>query len=665
MRTIALGIAAFVFVCSGCGGGESGKVPTGAAGNAGNGDKMDGGPDDGGNTPIKRRDSAIQFSDGGGDAGEPIDLGAPTVEIFSPVAAEDADSDAIITSRTVTVRCRATKSLQLDASDVNLSSIKIRMVNPSDSTMPFEGVVSALETTGEFEATFNVAAFANGKLTFTCSAEDTSVPPLAGSDVLETLLDLGPSITILQPMDTSTHALTNPVLIRFEVQAAKVTDDDTSAEPKDIKLVVIGQELEAMEDADHPGVYSASVDFDDRTLFPMPPVTAEVVVTATNDRMPEAPLRRVEVNIALDSVGPTITVISPANYSIKRGRVVLEVSISDNSGVQQDTLIATVNQNDLILDDWFFNGANYIEDFDTTPIFDTLTQLTINISAADAVGNERTISHFLRLDNVAPLISLDPPPIREWYTENNVAVCSEAFDPVGSDGAANDGDLVPPAVLLRARVHERTNTTIGQNFSYVAGVNETSVILFAQKDPSIPLLIDTNDDNVCDEINNDLDFSIAPVVLSLVPLTPRGTAYFSATADFESPAHVAPGCNHSTATMPPPVLCGVTNMTRVIPQAIVGAPPSIYAFGVPSNGTTGPCEGETWLGLPSMEVGWACIAGRVEDNIGNIGVSRALRLCFSEDGVTLPEECEGAPPACDDGCLPPPDFAPNIVQARQ
>jgi hypothetical protein len=92
-------------------------------------------------------------------------------------------------------------------------------------------------------------------------------------------------------------------------------------------------------------------------------------------------------------------------------------------------------------------------------------------------------------------------------------------------------------------------------------------------------------------------------------------------------------------------------MSRVLAGRGDDKPPAVYAFS-PTNTSMGPCEGWTWQLLPIMlddneQQGWRCLAARAEDNKGNVGVSEAIRVCFTRN---LAVPCPGQPPECHIGC---------------
>lgn len=659
----ALSLALTVSIAA-CGGPDAGSVTLGdtSAGSGGkSGSKAD--PADAGD--------AGSPDDGGVDASTPDVIGAdnaaaPQIEFTAPTVATDPNTDELVTSKTVNVRCRVTKSPAAGARNVNQASVRIQLLAGQDAvdTKPVVGVVNALPD-NEFEADFSLAMLPNGPLRFLCAADDIGMPVVTGSGTLDTFLDLGPEVAILDPKNGSSKRLLNIVTVTFEVHPAPVNASDKKAEPTDIKLTIQDREFTVAEDPIQAGLYTIPVDFNNRSFFAMAPSSAEIVVTALSSRTPNAPTRRVESNITLDAVGPTITVSAPGNGVIVRGIVPLKISVSDLSGVDPDSVVATIfGKAPFVIDDWNTNGAMYSQEFDTLASnFTDLTQLTINIVASDLVGNESTTETSVRLDNLSPLLSLDPPMVREYVMESvDTLRCSERFDPVGDD-AINDGEQATLSSLYRVMVIDRTNQSPGQVTSYHADVDPTSVQLFAQPDPGTPLLIDTNSDGVCDEINFvALPQAQRPILRNLTSMTPRGSAYFSTTTDFSSdPLATAWGCVPGVATTPPSRVCLTTSLTRVIHGFISNDPPAIYSY-MPTNTATGACAGDSWELLPIVGEGWACLAARAEDQIGNIGISPPIRVCFDDgDGVPLCDPETDTLPSCTDGCTLPPDFSSGMI----
>jgi hypothetical protein len=123
---------------------------------------------------------------------------------------------------------------------------------------------------------------------------------------------------------------------------------------------------------------------------------------------------------------------------------------------------------------------------------------------------------------------------------------------------------------------------------------------------------------------------------------------------FDDPSHMPsasleciPGPNNM-----PPARCETTAMIRfaAAPYSTTNVP-VLYVF----DPDAVACAGNAWTNLMSIVgEGWACLAGRAEDSIGNIGVSKAIRVCFDDgDGTPLcdPNAPETAPSCAKDDCV--------------
>jgi hypothetical protein len=424
-------------------------------------------------------------------------------------------------------------------------------------------------------------------------------------------------------------------------------------------VLVSGVKLEVQEDSSTPGLYQASVNFSDNMLFPVAPASSQISISAINKRSPVAAVRNTKVDLAIDSVGPTLIVREPSDGAIVHGRRTLRIEVSDPSGVNTSSVVANFNKGLIVLRDWKIEGSAFSQSFDTSE-YKTLTQLSVQITAADSVGNKSTESVVLKLDNLPPVISLTPPWIREWRKTGERYDCSALFDPVGD--APNDGDRITSYGYFRALVEDQTNTPpFGPDdpppITYIAGIAPGTVQVYLQSDVSIPLLIDSSgNDGICDEINQktpdkqmELPEDTRPRELPLSPVNPNGSPWYKLKdPDPESVDNI--GCYTPTTmvspvtqpTQPTPV-CLKTPMYRVVPARVDGRPAAVYARR-PTNQSTGACTGEYWE-LPGIQKpGWVCLAASAVDTVGNVGVSEPVRLCYGQD------ECTGPMPSCTDGC---------------
>jgi hypothetical protein len=603
-------------------------------GGARGGEPLDGGVDGGDPSDPMRRDGMVYSQpDGGADAGDggpgfTGDPFVPLVSFISPDPATDPNDDEVVTTTMLRVHCKAERGNAAGSEDVDAMSVRIVLTEGEGLSEPRQAPVD-LVGPDEYAATVDLSGLNNGPIEITCTADDLSPEMHEGRATLRTLLDLGPTVRFLQPADESIHALNTPVVVRFVVAPAPLTDGDEEAALDDIQLSILGIEF-PLPEPDDDNVYSLNIDFDDRELFDMAPSSAQLVVRARNQRTPESVSRSDTIDITLDAEGPEIVVNDLAPFQIVRGDVTFSVTVTDISGVEPSSVVAEINNGLHVLENWDVVGDGYTEKFDTRAFGTQLTQLTINVRATDLVGNESTRPHVLRLDNVPPIVDLDPPHLREFVEPPDGIRCSAAFDPVGSR-ATNDGEVKTVSSLYRAQIMDDTNSSPGAFFRYHADVDRESVELFAQADPTIALLIDTTGDGVCDEIQNtELPMGDRPILRALSPVDRNGDPFFSATADMDGYAWPTQ-CTAGSSVLAPSPLCLGTEMFRVTNSWLEDGPPSVYADN-PTNSPDGECHGTTWELLPIVGEGWVCLAVRAEDNIGNVGISPPLRVCL-DDGM--------------------------------
>ena len=633
--------------------------------------KEDGGGD--GSTITARDASDTPWNPGRRDGGGKSDGGwsvrsGPRVKILSPQEADDPQDDDVIMGDEVTVVCEVRESLDAEASPVNESSIAIELLDAEGvSLQSLPGLRT--ERSLEYSAEFPLTTVPAGEISFRCVASDRSEPPLEASGTVSTFLDQGPKIGIISPEKDKNYPLRRTLNVEFRVSPFNLSDSDEEAAVDSVQLKIAGTEIEPLEVADDPGHYRLDVDLNDAVLFAdTPSGPTSVVITATNRRTPAAATRRLSYSFVVDASGPAINILSPGGNTIVGGEVVFRFKITDEgSGVKPQTVVVEINDVAYPYDpveQWGISGDEYTFRFDTKNAPGSKVQLTINVDARDKVGNPSTgASMLLYLDNVPPLIDLDPPPVRESKKKGDfLVVTSYAFDPVGEE-AVNDmqGGLLQPEpvqnmVLFRAMVWDRTNEAPGQTTRYVADTDQNTVYLYAQKDPNIPLLIDTDNDAICD----DLEWQGLPD-MKLSALEPTGKAWYGPpNDDFINNPPYQSLCSarefHYSDEKEPKKLCQFesSDMFRVISHAIVGHPPVIYAV---SPTKSLDCTGSQWEMTEILVEGqWACFAVRAFDNAGNRGISPPLRICYDDPYTvtTCPPFDEAI--TCSDGCSPPVSF---------
>ena len=598
---------------------------------------------------------------GGGGGGNPLcsDEGGPVIEILLPRAASDPNTETIVTDPNLTVECEVTASGAL----VDDSSVQI-LVRDDAGTTTTPSVVNNGD--GTYSASVDLGSFPNGTLSVDCEASDASPLALCSSANVTTFLDLGPSVAILSPPDGSVQS--GGMVVEFTVAADPVSDSDALAAP-DLasgSLVVAGAQIGNVTEED--GVFIGTVDFDDPALYQTPlNGEYEFSVSVPNDR---GVTRRVTRSFTVDAGGPTIDIIEPALASIIAGATDVVAEITDPSGVDATTVRFRIDAQEFSMTQ-VGATSSFTGSFDANQYPETIGQITINVTAADLSGNDRTQSVSVQLDSRPPIIDMDPPTVREAVEETAAQICSTEFDPVGGE-AANDATVLGPVPSFRARIEDRTNRV-----SAISGVNDNDVQVYILDDETQFLLIDTDGNGICDSINpnflpnNPLGNQPA-VVIDMTPVAATGAAFFPplpATESLPDPYGGFPFCyggdnDNGTGkdTEPPDEVCIGTTLTRVIPDNTDpnGVRPGIYGR---APLTSLRCIGDRF-DFPGAGInpGFACVAARATDNGGNESVSSPLRVCL--DDALLPngtfgyDDCFGQQPGatftsaftCTDGC---------------
>jgi hypothetical protein len=584
--------------------------------------------------------------------------GAPFVRIMSPVEVSDPDSEGVLTGDEVTVSC------EVEGENVDESSVLIELLHENEE-LGAEAPGVQVGSTNEYVADFIIAPIPNGPLSFRCSASADDAD-LTSADEIDTLVDHGPTITVVSPEIDSAHSLEGAIRFEFTVEPAPLAAGDSGAEVGDVVLVVEGIEVaEADLDETEPGTYVTTIDFSDEMRFPDTPVgTIPVEIHATNSRSPTPVEATQFYSFIIDGEGPVISIVHPEGNAVVGGEIPLQFNVDDPlAGVDPNSVVVTLNTTEHRyepMDRWSLVNGVFTFRFDSTLLAASQIQATINITATDLAGNESRegASTVLYLDNVPPIVDLDPGLVREFNIRSDV--CSRAFDPVGD--SPDDGDLVQAVTPeLRALVWEQTNNASGATQLVYSGVDAATVSVFLQPDPTIPLLIDTDADGTCD------DLAIEGLVRNiLTPIPTDGDAWFlqppTGDPDLELEPDVS-GCPFAMSGEPPEPLCDQQNsdMTRVITQfrSDSGADArTIFGIGTLDEPF---CTGRQWeIGALSTDYeGWVCLAARALDNVGNVGISAPLRLCFDDPNRAGTPACAAgstAPPSCLDECSLPPRF---------
>jgi len=655
-------------------GGSAGRASGGTGGKSGNGGT--GGTSSGGMSG--EMGTAATGDTGTGGAGE-TDALAPVVEIRSPEAESDPNGDGVLVDAEIDVVCRVTQSPEDGSRPVAPSTIVMQMLDADGNVVPTEeeGTVpgEVTDEENEYSAHFILNKVPdNGKVGFRCLAGDTSEPPLTGSDAITTLLDHGPTITRSEPKEDSPHALEAAVHVEFSVDPAPVAKGDEGASIASVELFVGGVTIEDV--AENDGVYTADVHLSDEQLFPSPPNgDTAITIRAKNTRKPKAVTAIDGYSFIVDGDGPAITITEPSNGSVAGGLVTLRFDVVDDaSGVDRDSVYVTLNGAKHYYDEaqgWSVVDDHYVYAFDSRLIENSVAQATINVRAKDKAGNDSPgASWLIYLDNVPPIVDLNPPNVRTYRKDGSGYLCSVTFDPLGTALGDNQNNVAllqadDNADRIRALVWEMTNDGADHIFS---GTVENQVRIYVQPNTDEPLLVENNDgDPECDDVDEDAMNNLE--LIQLDPVAPTGIAYYGSDDADAAPPLSDFGCAHGTETIPPLRLCTdeASDLTTAIAHNSPGRPPAVYALG-PLGGVF--CTGRSYeLGAHAQE-GWVCLVGRAEDYAHNIGISAPLRVCYDDARTSFVPDCVNDmsnPPPCTDGCTPPAHFPmyPDDVFVRQ
>jgi Bacterial Ig domain len=439
------------------------------------------------------------------------------------------------------------------------------------------------------------------------------------------------------------------------------------------------------------GSYFATIVFDDPAFVPSLDGPVAIEVDATDSRTPDGVTRTEAITFVADTDGPVIQVQTPTPGQLVSGLIDIQAQVTDPAGI--DSVVATVAQQ---YDVTLFQTGNdvYSATFDTRQLSTSWVFPLLTVRARDAVGNESAVGRVITLDNRPPLVSMDPPSMREAIClssdgeckDTDQRECSTLFDPVGGD-AADDGELVGELVELRVRTEDRGNGASAPSGVFIpnAGVDPAAVSLYVLDDSDGALLVDTDGDGVCDAINPALVPTTVPsadnetAVVSLVALGPAGNSFFSGNIGaVGGNPEIADGqciAKDPPADTPPNALCSTAAMTRQIATEFGGLP---EIFSIPP--TNDPqCAGNAFdSAATNISDGWACVATVAKDTLGNVGVSPPLRICIDADGdgtdandgstgtsltslgcaaVYGNKAAPGNRPDCTDGCTLPDTFS--------
>jgi hypothetical protein len=340
----------------------------------------------------------------------------------------------------------------------------------------------------------------------------------------------------------------------------------------------------------------------------------------------------------LDHLPPVITVTAPVNTLIYAGQVAFTVNVMDAEKITSVTATiggnhaVTLGQNAMMPNEW--DGT-----FDSTLIAGVVAPSVV-VRAINAEGLMASVSFEITLDNQPPIVEMDPPKVRTSAIDQMMTTkfdCSDAFDPVSPD-APSDGSSVAQLIEFRARIVDLPNSGTVTSTLFIPKAGVQTATLYVLDDTTRPLVVDTNGDGFCDNINPLIVPVITPnqpneaATVSLSPVGGAGTPYFSNAAPDGQTSMAGSNLASCVPQMPSPsfmkVCTGEPAQSQIIKEPVTNSP---EIFGIP------PADGLNCMGYAFDAVaahivdGWACVAVVATDALGNRSVSPPIRVCIDSD----------------------------------
>ncbi len=611
-------------------------------------------------TPFQHTDSGIpditNHDTGSGDRSADADAGAPgadgktdgntdgnidgtiagvtvSVSVDSP-----ADNDIVPAAQrfvpqvTVVVTVPAgTVSDNLDTVTAELWSTGTMAKKISSTPLTLTSSAGAVGTAATYvyaETPVDVSGLVSGNYELHLGA--TTVSGATGTAVRGFRADSGPTIAIMKPAQGTSY--------KGSIAAQVTITDAIFAPISGVTMSVGSHVLTPSGPTGTPAnQWTTLIDF---TAY-MPPLDGEQLfaVTATNSNGTKT---TASVRFVIDNQGPSIDMTVPTVGTIIGSITTIAAVVTDPSNVLDSSVVAVVAHGGetftVKLDPDPSTAGRYSHQFDTRLLDVHDLYPTVSFRASDLLGNESSIGYTVALDNTPPLADLDPSSHFRVRVKNaSIWSCSWEFDPLGSD-AVDDGEKTAQLFDVRARVEDRGNTPLsgGADIIPISLVDPARVELLVLDDTTQPLVVDSDGDGVCDKINPLLVPTTTPMsskdalLVNLVPIATTGHADLTADPSILNDPTLP--CSPGTDAAHPDPLCYTTDLTMAIPYTS-GSEPAIWTLApvVPSGLQ---CVGNQFDAFANnVRDGWSCMAVRAADKLGNVQVSRVLRVCVDHDGV--------------------------------
>jgi hypothetical protein len=595
--------------------------------------------------------------------------GTVAITFLSP-----ADGSPVPTKSDIVVS--VTVDIQNGSDFVDTTSVKVALTGAGTTNPVVTGPL--LSIGGDvFKGTVSLGDLPRGSYTLTATAASST--GATGQATSTIVVDDGPVVTVSSP--TQGGHYTGSLTVEFTADFGAVgPDTNTNPNPSATVGGLPVQDLAPDTGTNAPpNSYRGTVVFDAYS----PPLTGGQLldIKATNAN---GVVTDVQVLFSIDDTGPTITTTTPAAGQVVGGVVLISATITDDSGVLDSSVIAIIgDQNTSVFEVPLTpaGGGIYSALFDTAnltrcqePPASTLCLVypTISFRASDTLGNQTVLGYEFSVDNIAPVADLDPPEMRAVRLGPTDFECSLAFDPLSLNAypgdMPNDGCMVPQVFDLRARIEDDGNHAAGLKTIPIAGIDPDNTSVYVLSDTSQPLVVDSNGDGSCDQINPLLVPTTDPpsstnqvLKIRLAGIPPAGSGDFDflpghAPALKDPPLAADAPCIEGTAGAPPPLLCNSEQPSIAISYA--GGQPAVWS--VEPYDPVFRCLGNQFDALANnIPEGWACIAVQTSDLAGNKGVSAPMRVYIKYDDAggfcAPPPAGAGAPPSCTGTFVPSSD----------
>jgi hypothetical protein len=601
-----------------------------------------------------------------------VSLGMPSGTVTVTIVAPAGNTNALGTNLPLDLDAKVTIAGGTDVVDPQSVTATLTLKDTSTvlAKVPLVGPTGAMGD--EYVGKLPLVGLKTGTYTVTVAAKSSS--NATGAATRDVNVDAGPLITVISPLPNQ-HVKGSIVVL--------VAIDAGAAPPVQNVQAQIGAMPVPLKETATPGLYRAVFDL----TLPIPLVGEQLFVVSADDMNHKT--GQVKFTFVVDLAGPTITNTTPVAGTIVGGIIRIGASISDDAGLNESTLQVLIGDNKTtqfrlpLTPD---GAGHYGAVFDTNNLTKCglkapsicIVRPTISFRASDNLGNESTVSYELAVDNFPPIADLSPPRIRVSKRDEGFR-CSTEFDPLDFkeyDGdAPNDLCQVPQLFDLRGRIQDDGNYASGIKQIPISPIDEDLTAAYILDTVAImgvaqPLVVDTDGDGYCDNVNPKLEPTTTPLTgpkqvlkVRMKPVPPGGKGNFYP-PDYllpKQPTMLPSPCIVGRETDPPLDLCKLGPQPTVaisfLGQAAIWSIEPIapsdanYCFGsqldTRANNILPPASAAT------AATGWKCIAIVTADKVGNHSTSAPIRVYlpdYDNGGSKLYcpaiPAAAGPPPSC-------------------